>query len=293
MRVAVLGMGRMGQAVAGRLAEAGHEITIWNRTPGRAPDLVKGGAREAGSIPAAVDGAEIVITTLTNDDAVKEVALGEEGLRRSLGSGATYTDSSTVSPSTTEELDRAFDRYVAMPILGSPGQVASGGAIYLTGATGAATSALDPLFPGLSAKRLDFDRPATAAAAKLTVNLLLLDGIAALAEAFATGRAGGLSDDDLRRLLGDSPMVAPGWKNRFEGVLTGDQELLWTTVLGEKDAGLAVDLARSGGAELRLTPAARDLYADAAAADPEADIAGVGQLYRRNRPGQTGVGGPR
>jgi 3-hydroxyisobutyrate dehydrogenase-like beta-hydroxyacid dehydrogenase len=281
MDLAVIGMGRMGQALVRRLIDSGHRVTIWNRSPDKAAELVELGAKEVRSIGEAVAAASLTITTLTNDEAVKKVALGDGGVRSALPDGSTYVDSSTVSPSMSEELGAIFPRFVAMPILGSPDQVASGQATYLIGAERGKAEALDPLFPGLSGKRLNYEHPATAAAAKLTVNLLLLDGVVALAEAFAGGRAGGLSDDQLRELLGNSPMVAPGLKYRFEGILTGEQKTLWTTALGAKDAGLAVALANSAGRQLPLTATALEQYQKAAVQGDEADIASVSELYRQ------------
>ncbi len=280
MRIGILGMGRMGQALAGRLLEQGHDVTIWNRSPGRAPDLLARGAAEANDIRATTSGAEVVMTSLANDDAVREVALGGQGVLASLEAGAVYADTSTVSVALAEELARASKWYVAMPVLGPPSAVRSGQATYLVGGADQPAGALEPLFPGLSSRHIRYPAPAKASAAKLTVNLLLLDGLAALAEAFATGRAGGLDDDDLRRLLGDSPMVARGLQNRFEGVLGGDQSPWWTAALGAKDARLAVELAAAGGTDLPVTSTVRARYDQAAGAYPEADIAAIGRLYR-------------
>ena len=280
MRISVLGMGRMGRALAGRLLDGGHDVTIWNRTPGRAPELVGRGATEAGSAPEAAARAEIVVTILANDDAVRAVTGPDGGIRGALADDALYVDASTVSPELSSELAGAFPRFVAMPILGSPSQVAGGQAIYLIGADDGAAAMVEPLFPHLSEKRRRYDRPATAAAAKVTVNLLLLDGVVALSESFAVGRAGGLSDDQLRDLLGESPMVAPGLKYRFEGILTGDQETFWTAGLGAKDAGLAVDVARSAGVELPVTSTVRKLYEETQESTGGADIALVAQRYR-------------
>lgn len=281
MDLAVLGMGRMGQAIAGRLLNAGHQVTIWNRSPAKAPELVSQGAVETPSIAEALEGAEVVLTSLANDDAVTAVALGDDGVQAHLGRGATYVDASTVAPATSQMLGEALDRFIAMPVLGSPAQVRSGDAIYLIGAKGELGEVVAPLLPALSNKHLSYPRPELAAAAKLTVNLLLLDGIVALAEAFATGRAGGLSDDQLRALLGDSPMVAPGLRYRFEGILTGDQAALWTTKLGAKDARLATELAESDEVALPLTEVARTLFEEAAARLGDADIALVTELYKR------------
>ena len=281
MDLAMLGMGRMGQALAGRLLQAGHHVTIWNRSPAKAAECVAEGAIEASSIAEAIKDAEVVFTSLANDDAVMAVALGEDGIRANLSLGATYVDTSTVAPATSQALEEAIDRFIAMPVLGSPGQVRSGEATYLIGARGDLGEVVAPLFPALSDKQRRYERPALAATAKLTVNLLLLDGVVALAEAFATGRAGNLSDDQLRELLGDSPMVAPGLKYRFEGILTGKQPALWTTRLGAKDARLATELAESDKVALPLTEVARARLEEAATRLGDVDIALVRELYRR------------
>jgi len=76
-------------------------------------------------------------------------------------------------------------------------------------------------------------------------------------------------------------VVAAGLKNRFEGILTGEQEVYWTTTLGAKDARLAVELAAAQGVDLPLTALARDRYKDAEAWSKDADIASVTDLYRR------------
>lgn len=276
MRIAVLGMGRMGRNLAGRLLGEGHEVTVWNRTPGRAPELRDQGAAEVDSIQTAVADAEMAVTVLANDEAVSKVS---DEIRPALAEGSTYVDCSTVSPALSEELDGGFPRFAAMPILGSPSQVAAGQAIYLIGASDEAAAAVDPLFPALAEKRIRYATPAIASGAKVAVNSLLLNGVIALAEAFTVGRAGGLTDDQLRDLLGQSPMVAPGLRYRFEGILTGNQETFWTTVLGAKDAGLAVEVARAAGIELPITGTTERLYREAAAQDDDADIAAVARRY--------------
>jgi len=81
MDIAVLGMGRMGQALAKRLLGGGHRVTVWNRTPGKAEEALAAGATEVGSVAEAVKGVEVVITSLSADEAVRAVALGEGGVR--------------------------------------------------------------------------------------------------------------------------------------------------------------------------------------------------------------------
>lgn len=281
MDITVLGMGRMGQALAGRLAGAGHQVTIWNRTPGQAAEVVAAGAREAPTLGDAVAGAALVITSLSNDEAVRAVALGAGGVGEALEPGAAYLDASTISPQAAQEVADAIDAFAAMPILGPPAGVASGGATYLLGGAAAATEVADQVLPDLTTTVRRYAHAAQASAAKLTANTLLLDAVVALAEAFAVGRAGGLSDDQLRELLVDTPLVAPVLANRFEGVLTGTQEAWWSTALGAKDAGLAAALAATDGRALPATTATRDQMARAASEGPDgADIATVTALYR-------------
>lgn len=279
MDVAVLGMGRMGRALAARLLEGGHRVAVWNRSPGKADDVVSAGAREAGSVAAAAEGVDVALTMLANDDAVRAVALGE--LPSALGEHASYVDCSTVSPALSAELTTAFPaRFAALPVLGGPAAVRSGQATYLVGGEGSVLERIEPLLASLSSKVRRYDTAPLAMTAKLATNLLLLSEIVALAESFAVGRSGGLSDDQLRELLGGNPMVA-GLMNRFEGVLSGSQEGWWTTVLGAKDAGLAVDIARVAGVELPAAQVVQKLYGTAAASGlDDADIAAVTRLYR-------------
>jgi 3-hydroxyisobutyrate dehydrogenase-like beta-hydroxyacid dehydrogenase len=281
MDIAVLGMGRMGSALAARLLHGGHRVTVWNRTKGKAGQVVSGGGREARSVADAVRDAGVVITMLANDDAVRAVAYGD--LRPSLGDQAIYVNCSTVSPALNTELAGAFPaRFVAMPVLGSPDAVRTGQAVYLAGGDSSVVDRLTPALCSLSTAIHRYDTSALASTAKLATNLLLLAEITALAESFAVGRCGGLSDDQLRELLSSCSLVAPGIRNRFEAILTGPQDGWWTTVLGAKDVGMAINVARGCNIELPEAEVVKRLYDETAASGlGHADVAAVTQLYRR------------
>lgn len=280
MDVAVLGMGRMGRALAVRLLDGGHRVTVWNRSKGKAGQAVSAGAREAQNVTDAVRDADAVITMLANDDAVQSVALAE--LRSSISGQAVYVNTSTVSPTLNSELAKAFPgRFLAMLVVGSPDSVRAGQAVYLAGGDGSLVDRLAPVMSSLSASIHRYPTPSLATTAKLATNLLLLSQITGLAESFAVGRSGGMSDEQLRELLGSSPMVAPGIRNRFEAVLTGPHDGWWTTLLGAKDAGLAIDLAQAANVELPEAEAVKRQYEQAAASGLDrADIAAVTDLYR-------------
>jgi len=279
MTVGVLGMGRMGRALAARLLKGGHRVTVWNRSPGKADDGVSAGAREAETIADAASGVDVVISILANDEAVGAVALGE--LRPVIGETVVYVDSSTVSPQLSGELEAAFGRFVAMPILGNPEAVWSGQAVLLAGGDADVVETLEPVLASLSETVRRYETAPLALAAKLTNNLLLLSEVAALAEACAVGRSGGLSDDQLRDLLANNPLLPPALRNRFEGVLTGSQEAWWTTVLGAKDVGLAIDVARGSGVALPSAEVVRGLFDRAACSGhQDDDVVAITDLYR-------------
>src|SRR5207237_996430 len=171
----------------------------------------------------------------------------------------------TVSPGLSAELAEAFEpRFLAMPVLGSPAAVSAGQALFLTGGDAGIVDRLGPVTSSLSDTVRRYHSAPLAIAAKLATNLLLLSEVVALAESFAVGRSGGLRDDQLRDLLGASPLLPPGLKNRFEAVLDGSQEGWWTTVLGAKDAGLALDVARESHVELPVATVVRARYNEAA-----------------------------
>jgi len=281
MDIAVLGMGRMGSALATRLLHGGHRVSVWNRTKCKAGQAASEGAREAPNVADAVRGVDVAITMLSNDDAVRAVAFGDLG--SSIGDQTIYVNCSTVSPALNTALAAAFPaRFVAMPVLGSPDAVRTGQAVYLAGGDGSVVDRLTPVLCSLSTAIHRYDTASLASTAKLATNLLLLSEITALAESFAVGRCGGLSDDQLRELLSSCSLVAPGIRNRFEAVLTGPQDGWWTTVLGAKDAGIAINVARGCNIELPEAEVVKRLYDEAAASGlGHADVAAITELYRR------------
>ena len=205
MRLAVLGMGRMGHAVAERLLGGDHEVTVWNRTPHKADDLVAKGAREGATPAAAAEETEATFTSLADDAAVRIVVTGQDGVAAGLGDGV-LIDASTVSPETTADLAKAVGGHLlASPILGSPTAVVSGEAGYLIGGPRELYDRLAPAYDLLteSGRRVYVGEDARVATTlKLLSNYLLMSGIATLAETVATAQAVGLPDELIREYLG-------------------------------------------------------------------------------------------
>jgi len=285
MRVAVLGMGRMGHAVAERLLAGDHEVTVWNRTPHKADDLVAKGARERATPAAAAEETEATFTSLADDAAARTVVTGSEGVAAGLGDGV-LIDASTVSPQTTEDLAEAVGgRLLASPILGSPSAVVSGEAGYLIGGPRELYDRLAPAYDVLTdaARRVYVGEDARVATTlKLLSNYLLMSGIATLAETVATAQVVGLPDELIRDYLGGLPLVAPALRNRLDDIVSGDHDGWFSTTLGAKDVRLVEDLALSHGVLLPLADAVKRRFEEVAAQGwADADIGAVVELLRK------------
>src|ERR1700740_1510039 len=133
MRVAFLGLEIMGQAMATNLAKAGHEVTVWNRTPGKIVE----GAAIAPTPAAAAQAAEVVWLCVSDTDAVEDVIFGKEGAEPSLAEGAIVADSSTISPSATvkfaQQLKAKGVTWVDAPMTGSKIGARDGTLVFIVG----------------------------------------------------------------------------------------------------------------------------------------------------------------
>ena len=115
MKLGFIGLGHMGAAMAANLVKAGHDVSIFNRTPGRSVALIELGAREAADVAGVCD-SEAVITMLADDDAASAIALGEGGLLAHLRKGAIHLSMSTISVALSERLARAHRCCSAIPL---------------------------------------------------------------------------------------------------------------------------------------------------------------------------------
>jgi 3-hydroxyisobutyrate dehydrogenase-like beta-hydroxyacid dehydrogenase len=264
MRVTVLGMGSMGRAFAGRALHSGHQVTVWNRTRGRADELVSAGAVEAASIAGAVAGADVVLVVVADDAALLGVCLGHDGALQHLDPAAVLVNCSTVAPDTIRRVADALhgDRVVDAPVLGSPDMVVGGGGRFFVGCPIEVATALEPLWTDLGAGYTHCGAVGTAATMKLVSNLLLITGVAALAEGIATARSQGIPDELVRTVLSDSPVVSLASAVRLDSLLDSAHPGWFSATLARKDLRLAIDLAEHASVGVRLGPASEALLTD-------------------------------
>lgn len=194
MKIALLGIGRMGHELGVHLLQAGHDLTVWNRTPAAAERLRDAGATHADSPEAAVQDADVVMTVLFGPDTVREVVLS--GLE--VPAEAVWFDVTTVSPEDAREFadyaTAAGVRYVHGPVIGSLAPARAGQLGVLLGGAAEDIDVVEPL----AALWADAERlrrvatPADAATGKLLANLALGITLQGLVEALRLGKANGL-----------------------------------------------------------------------------------------------------
>jgi len=202
MKIGFIGLGHMGSGMAARLITAGHEVTVYNRTPGKAGALAAQGAKVAQTIAEACQGAA-VFTMLANDEAVESVVFAERGILASLPNGAIHISSSTISVLLSDRLEKAHreagQRYVAATVLGRPEAAAAGKLFVVAAGAPDAVADVTPLLEAVGQGTTLFgDRGSAANLVKLAANFMTASVIESLGEAMALVSKGNI---DKRRFL--------------------------------------------------------------------------------------------
>ena len=250
-RVAVVGLGRMGRAMAERLVAAGVELRVWNRTRARADGL--DGARACGSPREATTGAAVVVSALADDAATRDVVLGDDGVLAGLDGGAVHISTSTISPALARALGEAHaaagQAFVAAPVLGRPDAAARGELTLLVGGDDAAVARAQPVLAILGRVTLRMGDAFQALLTKVIANFLLAGTIELLAEATALGEKGGIAPAALVDALSQTLLGSAAFKGYGARIAAAAyQPAGFAVPLGLKD----VELALGAGRELRV-----------------------------------------
>ncbi|MBK6803859.1 MAG: NAD(P)-dependent oxidoreductase [Betaproteobacteria bacterium] len=208
MNIGFVGLGRMGRPIARRLVAAGHDVVVFNRTPGRIDELVDAGARAADDVAAVCRGRSVVLTMLADDAALTDVALRPGGLRDSLSAGAIHVAMGTHGVAAMSRIDAAHreasQRFVAAPVLGRPEAAEAGQLGIVVAGAPDASEACAPLFEAIGRRTFDAGtRPAGASAIKLANNFVLGCAIEAIGEAFALVRKHDVAANVMQDVLTD------------------------------------------------------------------------------------------
>lgn len=263
--VAVVGLGGMGSRIARRLAGAGHELTVWNRTREKAEAF---GAPVAATPAAAAAEAEVVITMVADPPALAAVTEGPDGVAAGADEETTVIEMSTVGPAAIERLASALHGpLLDAPVLGSLSEAEGGTLSIFVGGEEAVFERQRELLAALG-KPIHIGPSGSGAAAKLVANSTLITVIGAVGEALALADALGLSREKAFEVLGTTALAAQAERRR-PALESHEYPPRFPLRLARKDADLIAEL----GLDLRLTEAGRSWLAEAG--DGEQDYSAV------------------
>jgi 3-hydroxyisobutyrate dehydrogenase-like beta-hydroxyacid dehydrogenase len=257
--------------MAANLVKAGHEVAVWNRTPGKQVD----GARVATTPGDAANGAEVVWMCVADTKAVETVLFGPGGVETTIGSGAIVVDSSTISPSAehqfAERLRAKGIDYVDAPITGSKVAAEDGSLIFMVGGDEAVLARIDPLFKAMGKQVFRMGETSKGQAAKIVMNLQIALIFEGFAEALTLAAKLGVSLESLLPLI-QASMVRSGvvdYKAPF--ILKRDFTPNFPLRLMLKDIRLARDAAKEARVKLPGLETVEEVY-EMAAEDGHQDL---------------------
>lgn len=280
MKGAFLGLGAMGRPMAGRLVDAGHDLTCWNRTPRNVDGLTV-----VSTIAEAVADAEATIVMVTDDAALSAVT-GEA--LPSMPPGALLINMSTVSGEATEILRKQANAcdlsFVDAPVSGTTGPAAKGALVILAGGEEADIDRAQPLFDAMGKETIRCGPVGAGTAMKQGVNLLLAGMMAAFAEAKTLVEAEGISFDLFRQAVAGGAMAAPMFTVKGEAIANENFAKTFPVHLVHKDLFLALDTAAKDRLRLPQTIATKAIF-DAAmeAGLADEDLAAIVKVVGNDR----------
>ena len=265
MKIAYLGLGIMGRPMAANLVKAGHEVTVWNRTPKQVE-----GARTAATPAEAAKGADVVWMCVADTKAVETVLFGANGVESVLRPGVIVVDSSTIAPSSTREFAARVRakgaEFVDAPMTGSKIGAENAQLLFIVGGPEKTVAALNPLFSVLGKKVIRVGETGAGESAKIGMNLMIASIFEGFAEALALTGKLGVPPEILVELIQNS-MIRSGvsdYKASF--VLKNDWSPNFPLRLMLKDLRLMLDAAKQEGIELPATREIEKVYEKAVAA---------------------------
>ena len=266
-RIAFIGLGTMGGPMAGHLAKAGHELTVYNRSIGKAKSWAEAyGGQVAISAAKAAEDAEIVISCVGTDDDLAQVALGREGAFRSMQPGGLFIDHTTVSARIARQLfvegESLGLHCVDAPVSGGQAGAENGRLSIMCGGSAPAVAAATIVMQAYAARIVHVGGAGAGQTAKMVNQICIAGVIQGLSEALRFAQAAELDLDAVFEAI--SGGAAQSWQmDRYWGTMARDEfDFGFAVDWMRKDLGLALDEARANGATLPVTAMIDQFYAD-------------------------------
>jgi 3-hydroxyisobutyrate dehydrogenase-like beta-hydroxyacid dehydrogenase len=256
----LIGLGNMGTAFAERLLDAGYDLVVVNRTPEKSAPLEARGATVAGTYADLADRVDIVLTSLSDDEALEAVAAGVLAAARA---GTVLVDTSTVSPAASARVasraQAASVSYLRAPVSGNPTVVRAGNLSFIVSGTRETFDRVEPVIRAIGPTVYHVGDGEEARTVKLAINLMIAGLVQLIAEALVLGEASGVSRAALLEVMGGSAAGAPFVKYKTEPLLRDDYSATFTTALMAKDLDLILHAAEHVSVELPVTRKLEDI----------------------------------
>ncbi|TDT18246.1 3-hydroxyisobutyrate dehydrogenase/hypothetical protein [Ilumatobacter fluminis] len=284
-RITVLGLGAMGSRMAANYSNAGHDVTVWNRTAAIVDALADARAVTSAPSPSqAAVGADVVVSMVSDDDAAVAVWLGDDGALAAMRHDAIAVESSTLTPATVRRLAAAAVargvRFVEAPVVGSRPQADAGSLGYLLGGDQDAIDAVMPVIEINAGSAIRVGECGDAAIMKLAVNGLFAAQVAAYAEVVGVLERSSLDVDSVIATLSSLPITSPGLQRILGLIAEREFDPNFPIRLVAKDLGYLVDASGDLGAAVPMVEAARAAFERARDDDlGDLDIAGIASSY--------------
>jgi 3-hydroxyisobutyrate dehydrogenase-like beta-hydroxyacid dehydrogenase len=289
MRIAFIGLGNMGAAIAANLLRAHHEVVVWNRSADKARPLTEAGAQLAATPHAAATGREVVITMLADDAALDAVLDGNDGILTGMAPDALHISMSTIAVATAVRVAREHEsrgqRFICAPVFGRPEAAAAAKLFIVAAGDGESVASAAPVFAAIGQRVFDVGTtPSAAALVKLCGNFMILSTIESMAEAMTLAVKGGVAKATLLEVLTGSVFNAPLYHNY--GKLLVEERFKpagFTAPLGLKDMRLAGQSAETLRVPMPLLNLLREhLLQTIAVEGEEVDWSGIGLTVAKN-----------
>jgi len=266
-RVAFLGLGVMGYPMAGHLARAGHQVTVYNRTAAKAAAWVAEYGGTSAPTPAqAAQGVDIVFACVGNDDDLRSVTVGEQGAFGGMKPGALFVDHTTASASGARELYGTAQarglHFVDAPVSGGQAGAVNGALTVMCGGDEAVFNSMKPVAMAYSKAVTLVGASGAGQLAKMVNQTAIAGLVQGLSEAIAFGLRAGLDMKLVLDVIGKG--AAQSWQmdNRGKTMVDGKFDFGFAVDWMRKDLGLVLEEARRNGAKLPVTALVDQFYAD-------------------------------
>ena len=265
--VAFIGLGVMGYPMAGYISKAGHKVTVYNRTSAKADKWISEFKGSKADTPAkAAEGADFVLTCVGNDNDLKEVAIGKDGIFTTIKKGSIYIDNTTASADIAIKLSKSAEahgfRFLDAPVSGGQAGAENGALTVMVGGSKMAFERAKPIIDCYSKKVKLLGPSGNGQLAKMVNQICIAGLVQGLSEGINFGIKAGLNMEDVIEVI--SKGAAQSWQmeNRYKTMIEDKFEFGFAVDWMRKDLKIAMDEAKNNGSLLPITQIVDNYYSE-------------------------------